>query len=151
MITTHSKWSAPMTPLYTANAIAEGGRNGQVHTDDGLLKFSLSIPKSMGGPGAEGATNPEQLFACGYAACFSSAVDFVARMQKIPLTGVQVVADVTINKIETGFALSVVLNCTTQGLQQAAAEALIAAAHQVCPYSNATRNNVPVQLIVSAT
>jgi Ohr subfamily peroxiredoxin len=139
-----------MTPLYTAQALAEGGRNGHVHSTDGLLKFNLSIPKGMGGAGAQGATNPEQLFACGYAACFSSAVDFVARMRKIPLTGVQVQADVTINKIEAGFALSVVLNCTTQGLDQAAAEALIAAAHQVCPYSNATRNNVPVELKVSA-
>lgn len=139
-----------MTPLYTAHAIAQGGRNGQVQTTDGLLSFKLSIPGSMGGPGAEGATNPEQLFACGYSACFSSAVEFVARMQKIPLTGVQVQADVTINKIEVGFALSVVLHCTTQGLDQAAAEALVAAAHQVCPYSNATRNNVPVELKVTA-
>lgn len=140
-----------MNALYTAHATATGGRNGKVATDDGTLSFSLSIPKSMGGPGAEGATNPEALFACGYAACFSSAVDFVAKMKKIPLTGVEVTADVSIGRSEAGgFALAVTLNCVTQGLDQAAAEALVQAAHQVCPYSNATRNNVPVQLVVRA-
>lgn len=139
-----------MSALYTATAVATGGRNGTVKTDDGTLDLKLSIPRSMGGPGAAGATNPEQLFASGYSACFCSAVEFVARMQKLPLTGVEVSAAVSIHKTDTGFALSAILHCTTHGLDAAAAEALVHAAHQVCPYSNATRNNVPVELKVTA-
>lgn len=137
-----------MSVLYTAHATATGGRNGEVKSSDGLLSFGLSIPKEMGGPGRAGATNPEQLFACGYAACFCSAIEFVARMQKLALSHLDVSAAVGIGKDATSFALSVVLSVRIGGLDAAAAQSLVEAAHQVCPYSKATRNNVPVELKV---
>jgi len=135
-----------MTTLYTTTAIASAGRNGQVATDDGMLSLELSYPKEMGGTGA--ATNPEQLFAAGYAACFSNAILHVAREMKIKITAAPVAAEVGISPNATGgFALTVSLGIEL-ALLQAEAETLVATAHQVCPYSNAIRGNIDVQLSV---
>jgi lipoyl-dependent peroxiredoxin len=135
-------------PLYTAAATAHGGRTGRVKSDDGLIDVELAMPTALGGPGGKG-TNPEQLFAAGYAACFENALLRVARMQKSPVKDVFITANVTIGKSdEGGFSLSVELHGTLLGLERAAAEALMEAAHQVCPYSRATRGNIPVKLVV---
>ncbi|SKC70774.1 organic hydroperoxide resistance protein [Krasilnikoviella flava] len=135
-----------MSAIYTAVATATGeGRDGRSRTDDGLLDVDLAIPKEMGGAG--GATNPEQLFAAGYAACFHSALKLVARRQKAPLTDSAVVAEVSLLPTdEGGFRLAVALHAELGGVDQATADALVAAAHQVCPYSNATRGNVDVSV-----
>jgi len=135
--------------LYTGTATAEGGRNGHVQTSDGLLKFDLSIPKGMGGPGREGTTNPEQLFASGYAACFGSAVDFVGGQKKLDTGGATVTVAVSIDKGDAGFELAAELTVRLPALDRATAEALVAEAHQVCPYSKATRGNMPVTLKVA--
>lgn len=138
-----------MSALYSTQAKAVGGRAGHVETPDGLLSVDLALPKEMGGRG--GATNPEQLFAAGYAACFENAVRFIAGQQKIPLKGAAVTAHVSLHpRAEGGFQLGVSLEAETQGLDQTAAEALVAAAHQVCPYSNATRGNIDVGITVKA-
>ena len=138
-----------MPALYATQARAVGGRAGHVETTDGLLSVDLALPKEMGGRG--GATNPEQLFAAGYAACFENAVRFLAGQQKIPLKGAAVTATVELHpRAEGGFKLAVALAAETQGLDQAAAEALVDAAHQVCPYSNAVRGNVDVAITVRA-
>jgi len=137
-----------MTTLYSTRATATGGREGHVRSDDGLLDVTLSLPKALGGK--ETGTNPEQLFAAGYAACFQSAMGHVARLQKIALTGSTVTGVVGLAPIETGFKLEVALEVETTGLSQAEAEALVATAHKVCPYSNATRGNVDVQITVKA-
>lgn len=132
--------------LYTAAATAHGGRAGKVNSVDGKLQFDLSMPKGLGGAGGDG-TNPEELFACGYAACFHSAVKFVAVRQKLDTTDSTVTAEVSIGANEVGgFALSVVLSVSLPKLEREAAQKLIETAHQVCPYSNATRNNIPVTL-----
>ena len=136
--------------LYTATATASGGREGQATSSDGVLDVKLTTPRELGGAGGE-ATNPEQLFAAGYAACFENAVRYIAGQQKIPLKGAAVTATVELHpRAEGGFKLGVALDAETQGLDQAAAEALVAAAHQVCPYSNAIRGNVDVALSVRA-
>lgn len=136
-----------MKPLYTAKATAHGGRDGQVKSSDGVIDMKLAMPKELGGPGGE-ATNPEQLFAAGYAACFESALRLVARMQKAPLTDAHIRAEVTINKTDDGgFALSATLYGKVEGVSHEQAEALLHAAHQVCPYSKATRNNVDVKIV----
>lgn len=138
-----------MTTLYATKARAVGGRAGHVETDDGLLSVDLAPPKSLGGPG--GKTNPEQLFAAGYAACFENAVRHIARGQKLPLTGAAVTAEVSLHPTPTGgFGLGVSLDVDVEGLDQAGAEALVAAAHQVCPYSNAVRGNIDVGITVKA-
>ena len=139
-----------MTPiqqvLYTTSATAHGAREGRVKTDDGNLDLNLSMPKALGGGGGEG-TNPEQLFACGYAACFESALRFVARTQKIAFKDVQMKAKVSIGKIETGgFGLAVELHGVFSGIGQEGAVGLMELAHKVCPYSNATRGNIDVKL-----
>jgi osmotically inducible protein OsmC len=137
-----------MKPLYTATATAHGGRDGQVKSSDGVLELSLKTPKELGGPGGS-ATNPEQLFAAGYSACFESALRLVARMQKKALTNASITAKVTLNKTDDEkYALSVELHGSIEGLDKDEATALMHAAHQVCPYSNATRNNVDVKLFV---
>jgi len=133
---------------YAGVATASGGRNGHVETSDGLLKFDLSIPKGMGGPGREGTTNPEQLFACGYAACFGSAVDFVAQQQKLDASGAEVTCQADIDMGEGGFFLAATLTVKLPALDRETAQALIEAAHLVCPYSKATRGNVSVTLLV---
>ena len=136
-----------MPAVYTAIATATGeGRNGHTRSSDGLVDHDLATPVEMGGAG--GATNPEQLFAAGYAACFHSALKVVAKRQGTTLTDSAVTAEVGIGPNDAGgFGLEVVLHVELGGgLDQAAAEALVEAAHQVCPYSNATRGNIPVTL-----
>ena len=134
--------------LYTAHATSTGGRDGTSKSDDGVLDFKLTVPKSMGGDGARG-TNPEQLFAAGYSACFIGAMTFVAMQQKVALPAdTSITADVGIGPIPTGFGIQVALNVTIPGMERAAAEQLVKAAHQVCPYSNATRGNIDVDLSV---
>ncbi|SMC26071.1 peroxiredoxin, Ohr subfamily [Andreprevotia lacus DSM 23236] len=138
-----------MTTLYRTTATATGGRNGQVRTDDGFSS-DLALPKALGGSGKSGA-NPEQLFASGYAACFQSAMEHVARVQKITTGSSEVSATVGIGPNDKGgFALTVALVVIITGIDQAGAETLVAAAHQVCPYSNATRGNIDVQISVRA-
>lgn len=131
---------------YTATASATGGRNGHVSTGDGLLSADLSIPKELGGPGKAGASNPEAFFAAGYAACFGSAVDYVAGLAKVKHGGVRVDAQVTIDMNDTGFFLAVKLHAHIDGVDAATAEKLVHEAHQVCPYSKATRNNISVEV-----
>ena len=131
---------------YTASALSTGeGRSGHVRSSDGLLDLDLAPPKEMGGQG--GATNPEQLFAAGYAACFHSALKGTARREKVTIADSSVAADVGIGpRDEGGFGLTVALHVEIAGLDQAAADKLVAEAHQVCPYSNATRGNIDVKL-----
>ncbi|WP_040807466.1 organic hydroperoxide resistance protein [Nocardia concava] len=137
-----------MSVLYTAEALATGdGRNGHVRTDDGKVEFDLSIPKEMGGNGL--GTNPEQLFAAGYAACFHSALRTVARGTKENVDDSAVGAKVGIGPNENGgFGLTVTLEVSLPHLPLDEARALADKAHQVCPYSNATRGNIPVDVIV---
>lgn len=136
-----------MKKLYTAEATTKGGRNGHSETSDGTLKLNLALPKEMGGGG--GGTNPEQLFACGYSACFGSAIDFVARQHKKTLKDIQVTAKVSIGPREKGgFELGVDLEVRLPEVPRAEADVLVAEAHQVCPYSNATRGNIEVNVKV---
>ena len=131
--------------LYTASATAIGGRDGTVKSDDGNLDLKIVMPKAMGGPGGAG-TNPEQLFAAGYAACFGSAVAHIARMQKVKTGPVSITAHVAIGPAGKGFGLSVELIASIPELPKQEAEALVWAAHEVCPYSNATRGNIDVEV-----
>ena len=135
-----------MKTLYTANVTATGnGRDGHVKSDDGLIDLDLAMPPGLGGKG--GATNPEQLFAAGYSACFHSALKFVARSKSADVTDSEVHASVGIGQIEGGgFGLAVTLVVKLPKLAPDAAQALVDAAHQVCPYSNATRGNIDVEL-----
>ena len=136
-----------MATLYTTSATALAGRNGQVSSDDKKLDLALSYPKEMGGSGE--ATNPEQLFAAGYAACFSNAILHVAREAKIALKSAPTTATVGIGPNEQGgFELTVALAVELE-LEQAQAVELVKTAHQVCPYSNATRGNIDVALSVN--
>ncbi|MEX5343386.1 organic hydroperoxide resistance protein [Pseudomonas sp. I2] len=138
-----------VTPLYIAEATSTGGRDGTSRSSDGKLDVKLSTPKALGGAGGEG-TNPEQLFAAGYSACFVGALKFVAGQQKQPLpTDSSITAKVGIGQIPGGFGLDIDLHINLPGLAQADAEDLVEKAHQVCPYSNATRNNVDVRLHVT--
>ena len=137
-----------MKPLYTATATAHGGREGHVKSSDGVIDLQLKMPKELGGPGGA-FTNPEQLFAAGYAACFEGALRLVARLQKLPITDAHIRADVTIGKTDDGgFGLKAALTGRIAGLDREAAQKLMEAAHQVCPYSKATRNNIEVTLAV---
>jgi len=132
--------------LYRAEATTTGGRDGSSLTSDGALSVSLSTPKELGGAGGNG-TNPEQLFAAGYSACFIGAMKHIASQQKVKLPeATQVVGQVGIGQIPSGFGIEVALNVSLPGMDQAAAQALVDAAHQVCPYSNATRGNIDVTL-----
>ncbi|MDC5852899.1 organic hydroperoxide resistance protein [Vibrio europaeus] len=136
-----------MTTLYKTQATALAGRNGLVKTDDGLLELELAYPKEMGGTGA--ATNPEQLFAAGYSACFSNAILHVAREGKVALKEAPVTAEVGIGPNEQGgFALTVSLATSIELPQEQALE-LVRVAHQVCPYSNAVRGNIDVEVTVN--
>ena len=138
-----------MEALYTAQATSTGlGRNGHVASSDGALELDLSIPKEMGGAGGAG-TNPEQLFAAGYAACFHSALQAVARKEKVSVRDSSVAAAVGIGKQGEGFGLTVELAVSLPGLEPEAAQKLVDAAHQMCPYSNATRGNIDVNLRVA--
>jgi lipoyl-dependent peroxiredoxin len=131
---------------YTAIATTVAGRNGHVESSDGLVKFDLSIPKELGGPGKAGATNPEQLFAAGYSACFGSAIALVAAHTKLKPEEIRVTAEVTIDKNDSGFFLAVKLKAGLPGLDRAQQEELLKKAHEVCPYSKATRGNIKVAL-----
>ena len=131
--------------MYTAVATAEGGREGHVKTSDGMLDFELRHPKEMGGEG--GTTNPEQLFAAGYAACFNSALNLAARMKHIDTKGIKVKVSVSIGKNDAGgFRLGARIDAVIPGVDQAVADELIQKAHTICPYSNATRGNIEVVL-----
>lgn len=139
-----------MSQLYSTRVKAIGGRAGTVKSEDGILDLQLAMPTSLGGKG--GATNPEQLFAAGYAACFENAVIHVTRRQdqKIGDNDIEVVAEVGLSAAEGGaFKLDVTLDVVMAGVDQAKAEEIVAAAHAVCPYSNAVRGNIDVKLNVS--
>ncbi|MDH6125683.1 organic hydroperoxide resistance protein [Kitasatospora sp. GP82] len=135
-----------MDALYTAVATANG-REGRAVSSDGRLDLPLAMPTALGGSG-EG-TNPEQLFAAGYAACFASALGLVGRQAKVDTGDVSVTAEVGIGKDEAGFGLAVTLRVELpEALQNETGELLIKKAHEVCPYSRATRGNIPVELVV---
>jgi osmotically inducible protein OsmC len=134
--------------LYTASATATSGRDGRVSTDDGQLDLAVVPPRALGGSGAPG-TNPEQLFAAGYAACFGSAVLHVARAQRIQSGPVTVTANVSIGPAGVDYGLQVELAASIPDLPREQAEALVRAAHEVCPYSNATRGNIVVDIRVT--
>ncbi len=135
-------------PLFTATATAKGGRNGHTAADDGTVAADLSVPKAMGGPGKPGTATPEHLFAAGYAACFGGALDFVARQHKQDATGATVTCAVSIGPRDGGgFGLAVTLRVADPSLPPAELAALAREAHEkICPYSHATRGNVPVTL-----
>lgn len=138
-----------MSTLYAAKATAVGGRNGTVRSDDGLVDLQLALPTALGGKG--GATNPEQLFAAGYAACFGNAVIHSTRNKETKIRDNDVEVTATVGLVPNGsggFQLAVELDVTLVGVDQAKAEEIVAAAHAVCPYSNATRGNVDVALLV---
>lgn len=131
--------------LYTAHATATGGRDGRAVTSDNKLDVALARPKELGGNGQ--GTNPEQLFAAGYAACFIGAMGFVAgQSKKLLPAGTQIASEVGIGPVPAGFGIQVTLNISLPGMAHDEAQALIDAAHQVCPYSNATRGNIDVTL-----
>lgn len=134
--------------VYTAHAHTTGGRDGSSRSDDGLLEVKLSPPAAMGGAG--NGTNPEQLFAAGYSACFMGAMKHVAGMKKISVpTDASIDASVDIGPIPQGFGIAVKMLITLPGMDRAVAEDLVATAHQVCPYSNATRGNIEVELSIA--
>lgn len=138
----------PEKILYTAHVVSTGGREGRSESDDNVLSVQLSTPKALGGAGGPG-TNPEQLFAAGYSACFLGALKFVASQQRIVLPATaQIAAEVGIGPIPTGFALRVKLEITLPSVPLSQAHELVAQAHRVCPYSNATRGNIDVDLVV---
>lgn len=138
-----------MKTLYTATVTATGGRDGRAVSSDNILDVKLATPKELGGAGGA-ATNPEQLFAAGYSACFIGALKFVAGQTKTALpTDTAITAEVGIGQIEGGFGLDIDLRISLPGLAQEQAQSLVVAAHKVCPYSNATRGNVDVRLHVS--
>ena len=135
--------------LYTAHAKVTGGRDGHGASSDGAVDVKLATPRELGGAGGAG-TNPEQLFAVGYAACFIGAIKFVAGRDKIKLSGdPSIESSVGIGQIPNGFGIEATLKITVPGLSHADTEALVQKAHHVCPYSNATRGNIDVRLIVA--
>jgi len=138
--------------LFTAHAVNTGGRNGHTQADDGLISLDLSIPKSMGGPGRPNTSTPEHLFAAGYAACFGSACEFVSRQMKIiPKGGITVKTAVSIGEAPGGgFGLAVDHDVEIGGVSQGDAEKIVAAGHEVCPYSRAVKGNVDVNIKVRA-
>jgi osmotically inducible protein OsmC len=140
-------------PLFTAVATAIGGRNGHTEAQDHSVSADLSVPKAMGGPGRPNTTTPEHLFAAGYAACFGSALDYVATQQKRDGKGATVTCSVSIGPRDGGgFGLAVKLQVVDDSLPQAVLEALAREAHEkVCPYSHAIRGNVQVDLAVTGT
>lgn len=130
----------PTKTLYTAHVTTKAGRDGHSKSDDGVIDLKQVRP------GTSGGTNPEQLFAAGYSACFGSAIDHVAKSQKIDAGEISVTADVSLNQGDDGFSISVVLNANLPNLDAAAAQAIVEKAHTVCPYSKATRGNIDVKL-----
>jgi Ohr subfamily peroxiredoxin len=135
--------------LYTAEASTTGGRDGHARSSDGVLDVDVRVPEAMGGKG--GGTNPEQLFAAGYAACFQSALGVVSRRQKVDSSGSTVTGKVSIGTIDGGaFGLAVELDVAIPGVDADTAQGLADAAHLVCPYSNATRGNIEVTINVAS-
>ena len=134
--------------LYTAQATATGGRDGRATSSDGVLNVQLSTPRELGGAGGPG-TNPEQLFAAGYSACFLGALKYVSGKEKVALPAeTNITGRVGIGQIPTGFGIQVELRIAVPGLPRETVQALVEKAHIVCPYSNATRGNIDVNLIV---
>jgi osmotically inducible protein OsmC len=135
-------------PLFTATATATGGRNGHTQADDGSVGADLSVPKQMGGPGKPDTSTPEHFFAAGYAACFGGALDFVARQHKKNAAGAKISCAVSIGPRDGGgFGIAVKMHVEDKSLPQAELAELVHEAHEkICPYSHATRNNVPVEL-----
>jgi Ohr subfamily peroxiredoxin len=134
-------------PLYTATATSHGGRNGRVRSDNGTIDMALTMPKALGGPEAPGSTNPEQLFAAGYSACFEGALRLVAGKMNKQIKDAHITAKATIGKTQAGgFGLAVELHGKLSGVSQAEADELMHAAHKVCPYSLATQGNIDVKL-----
>jgi len=135
-----------MEAIYTASATATGdGRNGHVRSADGVLDFDLAVPKEMGGPGGE-LTNPEELFAAGYAACFHSALKAAARLAKVTLADTAVTIDIGVIRRDQGYGLRAAIEAEINGVDEETARQLLDTAHQLCPYSNATRGNIDVVL-----
>lgn len=136
--------------VYTGTATSTGGREGTATSDDGKLSLTLSTPKELGGAGGEG-TNPEQMFAAGYSACFIGALKHIAASQKLKLADdISVTGEVAIGPIEQGFAIAVKLTVDLKDIPREQAEKLVATAHQVCPYSNATRGNIEVDISLAS-
>jgi osmotically inducible protein OsmC len=139
----------PEKIVYTAHATATGGRDGRAVSSDEHLNVKLDVPKEMGGSATATGTNPEQLFAAGYSACFMGAMKHVAASQKKRIPNeATITGHVGIGPVTGGFALAVELEISVPGMEKAEVEAIVQAAHGVCPYSNATRNNVDVKLTV---
>jgi Ohr subfamily peroxiredoxin len=137
-----------MKKVYSTSVHVSGGREGKVKSSDGILELSLAMPKELGGKG--GATNPEQLFAAGYSACFESALRHVARMKKVVIKEASVDGTVELHaKDDGGFALAVKLSVALPGMDRTQAQGLVDDAHRVCPYSNATRGNIPVEILLA--
>jgi lipoyl-dependent peroxiredoxin len=138
----------PTKILYTATATATGGRDGRATSSDKVVDVALSTPTAMGGAGGAG-TNPEQLFAAGYSACFLGAIKAMAGREKVAMPeGASVTGNVGFGPSSKGFGIAVELNISLPGMERAQAEALVEKAHAICPYSNATRGNIPVELNV---
>jgi Ohr subfamily peroxiredoxin len=138
-----------MKALYTAEATATGGRNGHVKSNNNVLDVQVRMPKALGGINDE-YTNPEMLFAAGYAACFDSALNLVIKQEKISTGETSVNAKISIGQLENGgFGLAAELAVNVPNVPQEKAQALVEKAHQVCPYSNATRGNIEVKLVVT--
>jgi osmotically inducible protein OsmC len=137
-------------PLFTATATAAGGRNGHTESADSIVKADLSVPKEMGGPGKPNTATPEHLFAAGYAACFGGAIDFVGKQHKKNAAEAKVTCSVSIGPRDGGgFGLAVKMHVEDKSLPQAELAALVNEAHEkICPYSHATRGNVPVEIEV---
>lgn len=133
--------------IFTAQALAKGGRDGHVTSNDNVLNLTLSTPKEMGGPGKAGATNPEQLFAAGYAACFEGALGVAARQAKVKLENVTVEAFIGFGQAtDGGYGISADLHVNLPGFEQQQAEELVKAANGICPYSRATKGNIELTL-----
>lgn len=138
-----------MKTLYTTSVTAKGGRDGHVKSENGILELDVRTPKALGGASND-FTNPEMLFAAGYSACFDSALNLVIKRAKMETGETTVKAKVSIGQIENGgFGLAVELDVNVPGVTLEEAQSLVEQAHQVCPYSNATRNNIEVQLAVT--
>ena len=134
--------------VYQAHATSTGGRDGATRSSDGLLDVKLSVPREMGGPG--GGVNPEQLFAAGYSACFIGAMKFVAGQRKMALPAdTAIEATVGIGQIAAGFGIEVQMTVKSPGMDRASLQAIVDQAHQVCPYSNATRGNIEVTITLA--
>ena len=137
-------------PLYTATATATGGRNGHTQSSDGMVKADLSVPKEMGGPGKPNTATPEHLFAAGYAACFGGALDYIGKQHKKNAANASITCAVSIGPRDGGgFGIAVKMKVEDKSLPTADLKALVNEAHEkICPYSHATRNNVPVEFEV---